>query len=113
MPIYRKTATYGHFGKGLFSWEMPDNESSFKEYVEKEGGPEEAPLDNTTPIDSTKEFHITHIYIYPKLFTNYHYFTNKKYSYDTIVWFHNWNENGRGMDAYFLKGKLIAVEMTP
>ena len=84
-----------------------------KEYVEKEGGPEEAPLDNTTPIDSTKEFNITHIYIYPKQFTNSHYFTNKKYSYDTIIWFHNWNENGRGMDAYFLKGKLIAVEMTP
>lgn len=34
MPIYSKTATYGHFGKG-FSWELPDNESSFKEYVEK------------------------------------------------------------------------------
>lgn len=34
MPIYCKTAVYGHFGKG-FSWEMEDDVKPFKDYVEK------------------------------------------------------------------------------
>ena len=34
MPIYSKTAKYGHFGIG-FSWELLDDAEQFKEYVEK------------------------------------------------------------------------------
>lgn len=70
-------------------------------------------MENPNPIDSTKDFSINRIFISAKPWSNVHCITNKKYIYDTCVWFTCWNESGRGMDAYFYKGKLVAVEMTP
>ena len=32
-PIYRRTATYGHFGRGEFSWERTDRAAAIRDAV--------------------------------------------------------------------------------
>lgn len=33
LPVFRKTATYGHFGKSCFSWEQTDKAEDLKKYL--------------------------------------------------------------------------------
>ncbi|MBQ4097942.1 MAG: methionine adenosyltransferase domain-containing protein, partial [Clostridia bacterium] len=32
-PVYKKTASYGHFGKEEFSWEKTDRVADLKKYL--------------------------------------------------------------------------------
>ncbi|MBQ7348790.1 MAG: methionine adenosyltransferase domain-containing protein, partial [Clostridia bacterium] len=32
-PIYKNTASYGHFGKPEFSWEQTDKAEELKKYI--------------------------------------------------------------------------------
>ena len=84
-----------------------------KEFVAKEGGPGNSPLDNDSQIDATKEFSLRQIYITQEESNGFTYFGNNKYKYDTVIWFTNWNDSGRGFEARFYKGKLVNVEMAP
>ena len=84
-----------------------------QKFVEMEGGPKYAPLDHTDPIDATKDFELKQIWISQDETQAVATYLNdgKKYTYDTVIWFKNYNDSGRGFDARFYKGKLVNVEM--
>lgn len=86
-----------------------------QKFVEMEGGPKNAPLDHTDPIDATKDFDLRQIWISQDETLARATYNNegKLYTYDTVVWFMNYNDSGRGFDARFYKGKLVNVEMAP
>lgn len=84
-----------------------------KAFVAEHGGPGKSTLDNDSKIDATIDFDIKQIFIDQKESTYSTYPENKQYKYDSVVWFVNWNDRGRGFDAHFYKGKLVNVEMAP